>query len=354
MLLRRLSEASGVSGREIQVRQILIESLREHVDELTTDTLGNLIATKRAEGLQKDSRKCVTQKCVMVAAHMDEVGLMITRIDESGLLRFAAVGGIDNRILPATVVLIGDKQVAGVIGIPPVHLSEKNGLGRVIEAKKLGIDIGVSGKEEARRLAKPGDYAVFATEFSELDEKGDGLRTVRGKAFDDRAGCAVLVELLKTRYPFDLCGVFTVQEEVGLRGARVAAYTLDPDCAFALEATGANEIPTDKDQSPSTRLGNGPAITTMDRSFIADKRLVRLLMDTAVELELPYQIKQPGIGGTDAGAIQPTRGGVPSITVAIPCRYIHSPASILSKTDFACTVRLVQESLLRLPERLSW
>ena len=344
-MLEKLSEAIGVSGNEDEVRQIIKGAIAGHVDECRTDTMGNLIAVKRRNG---------SDRRVMVAAHMDEVGLMITRIEDNGMLRFSPVGGIDNRVLAAKAVLIGDKRVPGVIGMPAVHLTEKNERDRVVEYRKLSIDIGATTKAEAERTVTPGQYAVFATEFTVLDEESGGLRTVRGKAFDDRAGCAALIEVLKGNYPFELDAVFTVQEEVGLRGARVASYAVSPDCAFAIECTGANEIPTGKDVSPSTRIGEGPAITVADRSFIADTRLVRLLSDTAEEIGVPYQVKQPGIGGTDAGAIQPAREGVPCVTVAVPCRYIHSPASILSLTDFENTIRLVQESLVRLPARMSW
>lgn len=340
MWLKELSEAMGVSGHEDEVRQIITDAIADQVDEYRVDSIGNIIALNKGDG-SSDLK-------VMVAAHMDEVGFMISQIEESGLLRFFKVGGLDDRILPAKVVWIGDKKVPGVIGAKPVHLTERKEQDKAIKYKKLTIDIGASSKAEAEKLVQRGDYATFATEFVELDPAGESWRTVRGKAFDDRAGCAVLIELLNTQYPFDLYAVFTVQEEVGLRGARVAAFAVEPDLAFALEGTGANEIPTKKDISPSTRLGHGPAITVMDRSFIADKRLVRLLIDTAKELGIPYQIKQPGIGGTDAGAIHRTKEGVPSVTVSVPCRYIHSPAAILSLDDFDHTVRLVRESLLKL------
>jgi putative aminopeptidase FrvX len=192
-------------------------------------------------------------------------------------------------------------------------------------------------------LAPLGTYAAFATKFREIGP------TVSGKAFDDRAGCTVLVELLRgERFRFDLHAVFTVQEEVGLRGAGVAAYAIEPDCAFALEGTIADDIPKDRDVSPTTQLGKGPAITVMDHSFISDRRLLRLLTTTAEELGIPYQFKQPGIGGTDSGAIHRSRGGVPSVTVAVPSRYIHSPVALLSLEDFDNTVRLMRESLSRL------
>lgn len=340
MWLKKLSEAVGVSGHEDEVRQIIIDAIAGQVDEYRVDSMGNVIALKKGDG--SSALK------VMIAAHMDEVGFMISQIEDSGLLRFFKVGGLDDRILPAKAVWIGDKKVPGVIGVKPVHLTERNERDKPIKYKQLTIDIGASSKDEAEKLVHLGDYATFATEFVELDPEGQSWRTVRGKAFDDRVGCAVLIELLATRYPFDLYAVFTVQEEVGLRGAQVAAFAVEPDLAFVLEGTGANEIPTKKDISPSTRLGHGPAITIMDRSFIADRRLVRLLTDTAEELDIPYQIKQPVIAGTDAGAIHRSKEGVPSVTVSVPCRYIHSPAAILSLDDFDNTVRLVQESLPKL------
>jgi putative aminopeptidase FrvX len=340
MWLKQLSEAVGVSGHEDEVREVIIDAITDKVDEYRVDSIGNVIALKKGDGM--------SDLKVMVAAHMDEVGFMISQIEDSGLLRFFKVGGLDDRILPAKMVWIGDKKVPGAIGAKPVHLTERDERNKTIKYKQLSIDIGASSKAEAEKLVQRGDYATFAVEFVELDPNGESWRTVRGKAFDDRVGCAVLIELLTTQYPFDLHAVFTVQEEVGLRGAQVAAFAVDPDLAFALEGTGANEILTKKDVSPSTRLGHGPAITLQDRSFIADRRLVRLLIDTAEELDIPYQIKQPGIGGTDAGAIHRTREGVPSVTVSVPCRYIHSPAAILSLDDFDHTVQLMRASLKKL------
>jgi tetrahedral aminopeptidase len=335
MLLRRLSEAHGVSGREEEVRGIIRDEIRGRVDEARVDGVGNLIARKR--GTASAGMR------VLLAAHMDEIGLMVSLVEDSGLLRFSKVGGIDDRILPAKGVLIGEKKVPGVITFKPVHLLEKAERDQVPAAKTLAIDIGASSKAEAEKLVKRGDCAVFTAEFREQG------RTVQGKAFDDRAGCAVLCSLLAEGYPFDLSAAFTVQEEVGLRGARVAAYAEEPRAAVVLECTGANEIPVKKDLSPSTRLGAGPALTIMDSSFIADRALVRHFLRTAEALGIPCQVKQPAIGGTDAGAIHISRGGVPTVTVAVPCRYIHSPCGILHLDDLERTVLLVREALKRLP-----
>jgi putative aminopeptidase FrvX len=341
MLLKKLSEAHGVSGREEDVRSIILEEIRDRVDAARVDAMGNLIARKKGSG-ESPLR-------VLLAAHMDEVGLMITQVEDSGLLRFAKVGGLDDRVLPARSVIIGDRRVPGVIGVKPVHLLEKNERDQVTGWKQLAIDIGASSRGEAEKLVQKGDRAVFATEYRELAGAASAWRTVQGKAFDDRVGCAILSELLRERFPFELSAAFTVQEEVGLRGARVAAFAENPDAAVVLECTAANEVPTKRDVSPSTRVGAGPAITIRDNSFIADPRLVELFRATARDLGIPHQFKQPNIGGTDAGAIHRARAGVPSITVAVPARYIHSPAAIMDLHDFDAAVTLTREALRRLP-----
>lgn len=335
MILKELSEAFGVSGNEDRVRAVVLDAVRDHVDEIEVDALGNVLTLKRGTG--DDHMR------VMLAAHMDEVGLMVVGHDDDGFLKVETVGGIDPRLLPGSFLQVGDERMTGVIGIKPIHLTEDNEMDKITETKNLVVDIGAKGKSEAQKLAPLGTYATFATQFRELGP------TASGKAFDDRAGCAVLVELLRGKpFDFDLHAAFTVQEEVGLRGAQTAAYAIEPDCAFALEGTIADDIPKEKDVSPTTELGKGPAITLMDHSFIADRRLLRLLTDTGDELDIPYQFKQPGIGGTDAGAIHLIREGTPSATVAVPSRYIHSPVALLSLDDFQNTVRLMRESLSRL------
>lgn len=342
MLLQRLSDAFGVSGCEEEVRNILAEAVRPHVDELRTDTLGNLIAIKRARaGISRPVR-------VMLAAHMDEVGLMITHIEKDGLLRFQPVGGIDPRLLLAKRVLIGRERVPGVIGVKPIHLLKPEERERVVPVEQMYIDIGATSKDAAEKRVKIGDYAVFATRFGPHGLEGES-RLVRGKAFDDRAGCAVLAAVLQGEpYPVEIAGVFTVQEEVGLRGARVAAYALEPDVAIALEGTICDDLPKEKDQSPVTRVGKGPAITIADRTVVADRRLVQLLVNTAEKQGLPYQFKEPALGGTDAGAIHLTRAGVPSTALSVPSRYIHGPACVLSLDDLENAVALLRAALPRL------
>jgi endoglucanase len=342
LLLEDLSNAFGPSGCEDEVRRVLARALRDRVDTLETDPLGNLIAFKRGAG--PDSRLKV-----MVDAHTDEIGLMVTRIEKNGLLGFRAVGGIDDRLLLAKGVVVGESRLPGVIVAPPIHLTEEADRGRIIKSQQLAIDIGASSEEQAKGLVSLGDYVAFDTRFQILTN--EGLRTVKGKAFDDRAGCAVAAALVDEEYAVDLYLSFSAQEEVGLRGARVAAFRIAPDVAFALEGTVCDDTPKRKDVSPTTELGRGPAITVMDHSFIADRRLVRLLVEVAENNDIPYQFKQPGVGGTDAGAIHLSRSGVPSVAVAVPCRYIHAPVSLLSLDDFDHLVKLMKAALRALPEK---
>ena len=339
MLLQSLSEAFGPPGCEDEVRRALARALRGAVDDFQTDALGNLIAFKRGTGPEPRLR-------VMVDAHTDEVGLMVTRVEKSGLLGFRTVGGIDVRLLPAKRVVVGKERLPGVILSPPVHLAEKDQRNRVLKIEQLAIDIGATSKEEASALTRVGDYAVFDTRFQVLSS--DGLRSAKGKAFDDRVGCAAAVALADGDYGVDLYLSFSAQEEVGLRGARAAAFRIEPDLAFALEGTICDDTPKKVESSPTTVLGKGPAISVMDRSVIADQRLLRLVVATAEAEGIPYQFKQPGMGGTDAGAIHLAKTGVPTLPVSVPSRYIHSPVSMLSKRDFEDTVALMAASLKRL------
>lgn len=338
MILEQLSNARGVSGDEGAVREIISAEVESCTDERRVDALGNLICLKRGEpGTDRWPRR------VMLAAHMDEIGLIVTGINSDGTLRFGKVGGIDDRILLSKRVLVGEDAVPGVLGFPPIHLIPATERAKAPKADRLSIDIGATSKEKAERIAKPGDYVSFDVDYQALHQ--DGLRPVKGKAFDDRAGCAVLVELLRDEYAFDLYGTFTTQEEVGLRGARVAASSVVPDVAFVFEGTICDDLPKQEDVSPVTELGKGPAISIMDRSFIADERLVRLLVDTAERLGIPHQFKRAVARGTDAGAIHLSGEGVPSAALSVPTRYIHAPVSLLSLSDFDYTVRLMREAL---------
>ena len=350
MYLEQLSNAFGVSSIEDEVRKIIIEAAEAHADEWRVDTIGNLFVTrKRRLDVSGPPLR------VMVTAHMDEVGFIISKINSNGQLKFKPIGGFDRRVLLGKAVVVGKDHLPGVIGLKPVHLLGRDNHDKVGDIDSMYIDIGAESASGGK--VGVGDFATFATRFGYLGGEGEeylperGL--VKGKALDDRAGCAMLLELLQGDYPVELLAVFTVQEEIGLRGARVAAYAVEPDLAFVLECTAADDLPAMDEEADEgfPRLGDGPALTVMDRSFIADRRLVDLLIDTAEKEQVPYQFKRPGIGGTDAGAVHLTREGVPSAAVSLPARYIHAPAAILDLADFWHSVKLMQATLKRLPEQ---
>ncbi|MBI4727823.1 M42 family metallopeptidase [candidate division TA06 bacterium] len=338
-LIEQLTNAWGVSGNENQVRQIIRKRIKKNVDDVRVDAMGNLIAFKRAKSSKLKALK------VMIAGHMDEVGLMVTHIDKSGYLKFNKVGGIDDRVLLAKRALIGKDRVPGVIGVRPIHMLARKGEHKKVSSHEdLFIDIGAASLEEAQRWVSLGDYVMFDTSY----EDWGGL--IKGKAFDDRIGCYMMIELLKKRYSFDLYAAFTTQEEIGLRGGRVAAYRHLPDMAFILEGTPAGDFPQPKvkDVSRAPALGKGPVITIMDRSVFCDKGLIKLLTETAKANRIPVQIKRPGTGGTDAGRIHLTRTGVKTAVLAIPSRYIHSPVCLISKRDVASGLKLMEETFKKL------
>lgn len=332
LLLKRLVEASGVSGNEHEVRGIIMSEIGRHVDSSHVDAMGNLIVTKR--GRKNRPR-------VMLAAHMDEVGLMIVNVDKAGMLKFRAVGGIDDRVLLSKHVVIGKEKIPGVIGAKPIHLirAKEEERKRVPKIEELFIDIGANSQEDAQKAVKIGDYAAFATKFARLGP------TFKGKAFDDRVGCALIVELLKKPLPVTVHAAFTVQEEVGLRGARIAAYRIEPQIALVLEGTAAGDFPQKRDLSKAAEVGKGPVITTMDRTVICDRGLVELAIATARKHRIPYQLKRPGVGGSDAGRIHLAKAGCKTLVLSVPCRYIHSPVSVVSRNDLANCGRLLQEML---------
>ena len=339
MLLEELSQARGVSGDEGAVRDLLIKAVKPYSDEQHVDALGNLICLRKA----RRAPMAGGPRKVMVAAHMDEVGLIVTGINPDGTLRFERVGGGDERVLLSKAVLVGDKAVPGVIGYRPIHLIPGPEREHAADMSKAAIDIGATNKGGAERLARPGDYVTFATRFELVGEESNQMAI--GKAFDDRAGCAVLCELMQEDYAFDLYATFTAQEEVGMRGARVAAYAVGPDVGIALEGIFCDDLPKKKDVSPVTQIGKGPAISVMDLSAIMDPRLVKLMVRAAEANGIPYQFKQMVAGGTDAGAIHLTHTGVPSVTVSVPSRYVHAPVSLLSLSDYHYTVQLTRAAL---------
>jgi endoglucanase len=340
-LLERLCNACAVSGDESEVRAIVLEQVRPLAAEVRVDALGNVLAIRPGEGSDAGHLR------VMLAAHMDEVGFMITADEGEGLFRFDTVGGVDERQLVGKPVWVGRDHLPGVIGAKPIHLTTPEERKRAIALDALRIDIGLGGDAKV----KPGDRATFATPFARLGP------SLRAKALDDRFGVATLIELFKHAPPnVDLLAAFTVQEEVGLRGARVAAYSLNPDLAIALDSTPAMDLPAFEEYQGApaentrynTRLGLGPAIYVADGATLADPRLVRHLIETAEAGGIPCQFRQPGGGGTDAGAIHLARAGVPSISVSVPGRYLHTAAGLARLSDWQNTVKLLHSALSRL------
>jgi len=336
MLIKQLVEIDGVSGNEDKVREFIVENIKTNVDEITIDDIGNIIALKRG----RDGKLRV-----MLSAHMDEVGFICTGYTDTGMVKFKAVGGIDERILPGKRVIAGENKVRGVIGCKAIHLQEKESRDNVIKAKNLYIDIGASSKEEAEKLLPLGEYISFQGEY---EEYGDNV--IKAKALDDRAGCAIIMEIIneKKQYDFDLYACFTVQEEIGLRGAETASYQVNPDVAIVVEGTTCSDVPGVEGQDQSTRLGEGAALSVMDRSAYYDPALTKFLYKTAVDNSIKVQYKQTATGGNDAGKIQTSRTGVKVAAVSVPVRYIHSPISLMDRRDYNSSKELILKILEQL------
>jgi endoglucanase len=321
--LKELSELSGVSGDEIRVREYIRRRIKKHATQISEDPYGNLIARKGPE----------IRPRIMLAAHMDEVGLMIAGIEKNGLLRFRAIGMMPG-VLMAKRVFIGKNKVLGIIGHKPIHLATEEELKKMPKMKDLFIDIGMSSGKDAAKVVNIGDYASFGTEYR---ENGD---FVQGKALDNRVGCFILLQMIaKSNLPAYYA--FTVQEEVGLRGARIAANRVKPDVAIAVDTTSSGEWPDDGDKPQYPVIGAGAVVTTADRSVICDAKLVKIIRETADRERIPLQDKRPMIGGTDAGAMHVTGVGVRSAVVSVAARYIHSPLSFASKGDISAVGKLL-------------
>ncbi|MGZ4123534.1 MAG: M42 family metallopeptidase, partial [Tumebacillaceae bacterium] len=282
---------------------------------------------------------------VMLCAHMDEVSLMISHIDANGLLQFRHIGGIDDRILISKPVLIGDNKIPGVIGAKPIHHQHAGERSQPIPLEKLRIDIGASTREEALRYVRPGDVAIFATTYEEI-----GYRTAKSKSFDDRVGCAIMVETLKKSFEIPVTYVFAVQEEIGLRGATVAAYRVQPDISLVLEGTIASDLPGTPEHTLATELGKGPALSVIDGGTVYDRSFLQHLMQVADENAIPYQVRRTTAGGNDTGKIHISREGVLSSAISVPTRYIHAPSQLINLDDYENSIALV-EAFLRSVEQ---
>jgi endoglucanase len=330
--LEAFSNALGVSGNESEIRDVVLTKITPQVDSVMTDALGNLIATKKGS---KDSPRLV------LSAHLDEVGFQITHIEKSGFLRFAKVGGMDDRTLLAKPLVVGPKRIPGVIGSRPIHLLyKKEGHRQVAKSDDLYIDIGARDREDAQRVVEAGDFAAFATRFEDL---GHGF--VKGKALDDRVGCALLALVLEEDLPLSLTAVFSTQEEVGLRGATVAGHRTAPQVMLALEGTFAGDFPQERDLSRAAVIGQGPVLTHRDASAVGSPWLLDLLVETAERERIPFQFKRPLLGGTDAGRMHLARGGAHASVISVPSRYIHSPVAVAKIEDIENAYRLAKAAI---------
>lgn len=327
-MLKTLCELNGTSGREEAVREFLIAHLPKDVS-YTVDALGNLIVEKRGANRAKNK--------VMLASHMDEVGLIITYITEDGFLRFACVGGIDSRALFGKAVKVGEQGVSGVIGGKAVHQLTKDEKNTVPEAEDLLIDIGARSKAEAESLISLGDNAYFDSEYIEF---GDGF--IKSKAIDDRAGNLIMLEMLQSDLPYDMTFCFTVQEEIGTRGAAAVTDTVAPDYAIVLESTTASDLPDVLGYRQVCKTGGGAVVGFMDRGTVYDKSLYDLAFRLAKENGIPCQTKTMVAGGNDASAIHKAAGGVKTVAVSVPCRYIHSASCVAKKEDIDSVARLAR------------
>lgn len=338
-LLKKLANAPGVSGFEGDIRNIIANELKDYVDTIEVDNLGNLITKKKGK---PNSKK------VMLAAHMDEIGLMIKYIDKKGFIKFTKIGGIsDQTLLNHRVLIHTDKgEIPGVIGSKPPHLMKPENRKKVVNHEDMVIDIGVNNREEAEKLVGIGDPITIKQEFSKLQNS-----MFTGKSLDNRVGCLVIVEVLK-RVECDatIFGVGTAQEEVGLVGAKTSAFGINPDMAIAIDVAVAGDHPGIKEGEAPTCAGKGPAIILTDasgRGIITHPQVKELLISTAEEEKISYQLVVSEGGTTDATAIHLTREGIPSGVISPAVRYMHSPVEVVNMEDIENTVKIIVAALKR-------
>ena len=324
----------GVSGRENLVRETLISLLPSDC-EYKIDALGNLI-------VKKHGKKCSKNK-VMLSAHMDEVGMIVTFIESDGSLRFSTVGGIDPDVIVGSCVRVNN--ICGVIGSKPIHLKSAQERSKSISVDDLFIDIGASCKEQAEEQVNLGDVVTFDSGFLQF-----GQGKIKSKAIDDRFGCAILLELLRDDIEYGFTCAFLVQEEVGLRGAKPATYTINPDIALVFETTTAADTPLSSGKDKVCVLGNGAVVSFMDNATIYDSELYKLAFSTAKENNILCQTKTAIAGGNDAGAISQSGCGVKTISISLPCRYLHSACCVADEKDMDSVLNLAIEFLPKLFE----
>lgn len=326
--LKTLCNLNGASGMEDAVRDYIISQISGKC-EYKIDSLGNIIAFKKG--------KHFTPHRLMISAHMDEVGMIVTSVKPDGTLTFDTVGGIDASVIAGRQVFIGKNNLNGVIGSKAVHNLSKEEREKPVSIEKLYADFGAKDKDDALKYVSVGDYIHFSSQYTEF---GDGF--VKAKAIDDRFGCLAMLNIIDTEIPYDTYFTFVVQEEIGLRGAKAAAYTVNPDFAIVLEATTAGDIADVSGGDKVCSLGEGAVVSFMDRSTVYDRKLYSLAFDAARENNIPCQTKTRIAGGNDSGAIHISRGGVRTLAISVPCRYLHSPSCVIKKSDAVACMRLTE------------
>lgn len=326
--LKELCSLYGVSGREDSVREYIVSQLSPDC-EYSVDNPGNLLVFKKGRKRPKNT--------VMLAAHMDEVGFIVTYVTDDGLLKFDNVGGIDVSVMTGRSVRVGERLIPGVIGVKPVHLLKEEEKKEFPERDSLYIDIGAKSRAEAEEFVLPGDCAYFDSDFVTF---GDGL--IKARALDDRAGCALMLRMLADELEYDTWFAFTTQEETGTGGAQAAAYTIDPAYAIVLETTTAADIAGVEGEKRVCELGGGPVISFMDKRTVYSRELYGAAFEHAKANGIKAQAKTQVAGGNDAGVIFKSRGGVSVLTVSLPCRYLHSPSCVIKESDMQETYRLVK------------
>jgi len=318
-ILKDLCEINAVSGDEGAVRDYVKAALKGVECEIKTDNSGNLIVYKKGKAKPKNK--------LMICAHMDEVGFIVTGINQDGFVSLSAVGGVSDSVVYGRKIRF-KSGVAGVLGGKPVHQLNAEEKEKQPKLSSLFADIGAASKADAEKHISLGDVAYFTSEYAET-----GTDCIMGKAIDDRLGCALMLDLLMNESEYDMHFVFTSQEEVGARGAEVAAYALKPDMALILEATTACDIPDIKDEKQVCKLNGGAVIPFMDKGAVYDKELYKSAFDTAAENNIKCQTKTQIAGGNDSQSIHKTAGGIRTICISVPCRYLHSPACMINKND---------------------
>ena len=318
--IEQLCALYGASGRETDVRDYILSQIPFEA-ETTVDALGNVIVFRR--GKNRANHR------VMLCAHMDEVGLMVTGVTDDGFLKFDTVGGVSLPALYGKAVRVGEKRIAGVIGVKPVHLLHGDEEKNYPKKDALYIDVGARDKADALSVVQIGDYAYFD---SDVVPFGDGC--LKGRALDDRCGCAIMLEMLQTEPEYDLFFAFTVQEETGVGGAGPAAYRIDPEYAIVLETTTASDVDGVEGEQKVCCLGKGAVISQMDRRTVYLPKMYEKAFALAKENDIPAQPKTVVAGGNDAGVIFKTRGGVAVQAISLPCRYLHSPSCVIRESDY--------------------